>query len=345
MRQNSPHKHAEGEVLRAAPLPRQGAQPDVEHTAAPHTALDGLVLPSRDGLSSLEGEHVPTKESKDTGSVPVPTVRARDIAKTAITSSAVWSGAGASVVCLDSSLIGVLGHGLSTLWTLRNELRQKAGAAEKTAPSAERVGRGGYLGLALDALYSPGFNKIAAGLTYLGAGIEAGVRGRALESAVFAGYCMGCMAVVAVLNQSYSGTRTTSTLSERAFKTAWGALPARVQTFLKDPGVYMTLGNGSLVVGTMNLENLTSNPLPTVVLGVGLALSSLGLAQSVVNFCRGAESPKAQAGSVYLNGAANGLFGVASFMQGSPVVGAAKLCWAVSCGLLARMIAPGVKRM
>jgi hypothetical protein len=106
----------------------------------------------------------------------------------------------------------------------------------------------------------------------------------------------------------------------------------------------MTLGNGSLVVGTMNLQNLTSGPVPTVVLGAGLAISSLGLVQSFVNFCRGTESPKGQAGSVYLNGAANGLFGVASFMQGSPVVGAAKLCWGVSCALLARMISAGPRR-
>ena len=198
--------------------------------------------------------------------------------------------------------------------------------------------------MSLDALRSPGFNKIAAGLRYLGAGGEAGIRGRALESAVVSGYFIGCMAVVAVLNQSYSGTRTTHTLSERALKTAWRVIPARVQNFLKDPGGYMTIGNGSLVVGMINLQNLTPGPVPTVVLGAGVAISSLGLVQSFVNFCRGTESPKGQAGSVYINRPANGLFGVASFMQGSPVVGAAKLYWAVSCALLARMISAGPRR-
>lgn len=182
------------------------------------------------------------------------------------------------------------------------------------------------------------------GVTYLSAGLEAGIRGRPLECAVFSGYFVGCMTIVAVLNQSYSGARTTTTLPEWAFKKMWGMLPARVQTLLKDPGLYMTLGNGSLVVGTMNLQNLTSEPIATTVLGLGLAISSLGLVSTVKNFLSGTESPKGQAASVYLNGAANGLFGVASLLQGSAAVGAAKMCWAVACGLLARMMMSAPKK-
>lgn len=343
MHQKFPNQDAKPQIPPPASRPVGELQPDVEQNRYSSNQFEELVLPVR-GLSGPPVEKTATKDANGSTIVTAPSLSAGAVIKTALTSPAVWSGTGASVVCLDSSLVGVLGHGLSTLWSFRNELREKTGELENSSAKGEATGHAGYLGLALDALRSPGFNKIAAGLTYLGAGVEAGVRGRALESAVFSGYFIGCMAVVTVLNQSYRGTRTTQTLPERTFKTAWEALPARVQTFLEDPGVYMTLGNGSLVVGTMNLHSLTSDPLPTAVLGAGLAISSLGLVQSVVTFCRGTESPKGQAGSVYLNGAANGLFGVASFVQGSPVVGAAKLCWAVSCSLLARMISAGPRR-
>lgn len=309
----------------------------------PFKGFDQLAAPSRH-QANTETRKEPTRAIQPEPEAPLRLLGVGTIAETAVGSAAVWSGVGASVVCLDSSILGVLGHGLSTLWTFRNELREKAGALQSKGASTERVGKPGYLGIALDALYSPGFNKVAMGVTYLTAGLEAGVRGHPLECAVFSSYFVGCMTVVAVLNQSYSGTRTTTTLPERAFKKMWGMLPARLQTLLKDPGLYMTLGNSSLVVGTMNLKSLLSEPMATTVLGLGLAISSLGLVSTARNLFSGTESTKGQAGSVYLNGAANGLFGVASFLQGSPVVGAAKMCWAVACGLLARMMMSGPKK-
>lgn len=343
MHQKPSHCDPKPQLPASAPPPVVGTPLVSDPSAAPCTGFEGLVLPTPVPSETVIEKTAVKDAAKSTTTSP-PSLTAGTVVKTALTSPAVWSGTGASVVCLDSSLVGVLGHGLSTLWSLRNELRQRGGESDTNGVHGDLIGRPGYLGLTLDALRSPGFNKIAAGVTYLGAGIEAGVRGRALESAVFSGYFIGCMAVVAVLNQSYKGTRSTSTLPERAFKAVWQTIPARVQNFLKDPGVYMTLGNGSLVVGTMNLESLSAAPLPTVVLGTGLALSSLGLVQSIVTFCRGSQSSKDQGNSVYLNGAANGLFGIASFMQGSPVVGAAKLCWAVSCTLLARMISSAPRR-
>ena len=61
-------------------------------------------------------------------------------------------------------------------------------------------------------------------------------------------------------------------------------------------------------------------------LGISLSISRLGLVQRVITFCHGTEARREQAGSVYLNGAANGLVGVASLLQGNPVLGAGKMC-------------------
>ncbi len=47
-------------------------------------------------------------------------------------------------MCLDSSIIGVLGHGLATLWTFRNELRQKAEELERNSAKVEALGSAGY---------------------------------------------------------------------------------------------------------------------------------------------------------------------------------------------------------
>lgn len=339
MQQNFPSRDSSRQVAPVIPSFAQGIVPSPDPSSEREKPFGGLALPARAPLSA-QVEETARENSQAATTVPSSSVTLGAVVKTAFNSSAVWSGVGAAVVCLDSSLVGVLGHGLSTLWTLRNDVREKFGGAEKNGVKADVLGRPGYVGLALDALRSPAFNEIAAGLTYLAAAVEAGTRGRVLEAAVFSVYFVGAMTIVDVLNQSYHGTRSTLTMLERAFKAAWRALPTRVQNLLKDPGVYLTLGNGSLVIGTMSFQNVSSDPLPTVALGVGLALSSLGLVQSVVNFCRGTESSKEQAGSVYLNGAANGLFGVASFLQGSPVVGAAKMCWAISCVLLGRMMTP-----
>lgn len=279
-----------------------------------------------------------TPSTAEVTPAPAPQRSVGTILKLAAGSAALWSGVGASVVCLDSSIVGVLGHGLATLWTVRNEVRLRTSAHPAESDAAPRPASRGYLGLIKDAVNSPGFNKIAAGLTYLAAGIEAGFHGHLLQCAVFSEYFIGCMTLTAVLNQAYTGTRTDRTLPERAFRAAWDALPSRLQTLLKDPGLYMTIGNSSLVVGTLNLKNVLAEPGLTAVVASGVLLSCVGLVRTGINFVQATESAKDSSRAVYYNAGANAIFSAASFMQGSPVVGAAKACWAVACGLLARMM-------
>lgn len=284
---------------------------------------------------------------------------------TALKSSAVWSGAGAAVFCLESSLFAVAGHLAVGAKTLVNEVRLKRNSTR--APGAEQstvrenanalVGQPGYRGLLSDTLNSPAFNTLATGAFYLTASTQCLFRGQLFESSVFSTYFFGLMAMSHAMAAGYSGTRTTQTLPERAFRSVWSQLPERLQGFLKNPSVWLAAGNLPLVGVACNLQDIAANPLVTLPAAVGLLLSEFGLVTALNTLVRGpGTSDKASAAmkadpeiarkseatsfaqGLLLNSAGHLLVGTSSLMQGALYIGMAKMLWCVACGILGTQI-------
>lgn len=274
-------------------------------------------------------------------------------------SPSIWSGAGAAVFCIESSLLAVAGHLVVGWKTLRNEVQLRRQHQAQKAPAApnreihapER--HAGYRGLLSDALRSPAFNSLATGACYLAASAQCLLRGQLFEGAVLATYFAGMMAMSNTISSSYTGTRTTQTLPERAFRWAWSALPDRLQDFLKNPSVWLAAGNLPLVAVTCNLAKIATNPVVTAPAAVGLLLSEFGLVSALHTLVRGpkTESHGADATGVdpmaakraaaasfatgmILNAAGHLLVGASSLMQDAPYIGSAKICWCIACGLL-----------
>jgi hypothetical protein len=284
---------------------------------------------------------------------------------TALKSSAIWSGAGAAVFCLESSLFAVAGHLAVGAKTLLNEVRLKresacapaSDLATATESGSALVGRPGYRGLLSDTLNSPAFNTIATGFFYLAASAQCLLREQLFEGAVFTTYFLGLMAMSNAMAGGYSGARTTQTLPERAFRSAWSQLPERLQGFLKNPSVWLAAGNLPLVGVVCNLQDIAANPLVTSPAAVGLLLSEFGLITALNTLVRGprtsgkaSEGPQAApeaarkseatsfAQGLLLNSAGHLLVGASSLMQGAFYIGTAKMLWCVACGILGAQI-------
>lgn len=323
-------------------------------SATTESELNLLVTPSQ------PTEALPSNNSQARTEPEIPSAKPRATAseylRTAITSSAVWSGAGAAIFCLETSLLAVGGH-LAVGWqTLRNEvqLSRGAGAAPSRSGPDEDGSRGlpGYRGLLSDTLKSPAFNTIATGLCYLAAAGQCFASGQLFEGSILTTYFCGLMAMSNAIGASYSGTRSTHTLAEKGFRAAWRAVPERLQVFLKNPSVWLAAGNLPLVGVACNLGDIAANPLVTAPAVVGLLLSEFGLLTAVKTLvwdagpqsttadtsADAASAKKREAASfaqgLLLNSAGHLLVGASSLMQGALYIGAAKVCWCIACGIL-----------
>ncbi len=328
----------------------EGASAVGERLATPSPArpddLEQLVRPARPEISTRLAEETvgasggsrPATTKQESGAGSAGKLSLLQMAQIAAASPGVWSSAGAAVITFGVSHGALVGHTLLALWTARNEI----GAAEAQAGSGQsqkaRTGYDGYRGLLYDAVNSPGFSRLAAGLSHVVGSIEALCYGKSLETFVFGLCFISCMSSLPLLNEGYQGTRTSITRAEQAFCAAWGKLPERMQRVLKETGLFMSLSNGSLALGTLNLSDLVSQPAVGALTVAGIGVLGLGLVKSVYGLLVTREKSGPSAMTVFLNGVANGSLSVASFVAGSPFVGAAKACWLVACGLLGNRI-------
>ncbi len=309
----------------------------------PADSLNELSIPAVSSMETAQGaspSEDPCRSDRDERAGRADHRTASLLEKVAIglTNPDSWSAAGAAVICLGTSNVAVLGHSMSAIWSGRNLIRSRLAGHESDATESRRPGFAGIRGLAYDAMNSPGINEMIAGASYLVGSIDAFKQGRSFENIVFGISFLSCMAMLPVLNNGYEGTRTSHTAGERIFRSLWQRTPEHLKNLLKDSGLFLSLSNGALALGTLNLVEIIKQPAVASVTAVGIGVLGVGVLQSVYSLIRGKQTQTTLSTAVVMNAVANGTLSVASFLQGSPLVGVAKGMWLVACGLLAQRV-------
>lgn len=288
----------------------------------PPSPLEGLAFNFRKNTQS------DAADSKNHGEKNSPSGKNKiaEAIKTVASSPTPYSSASNVLFAVGVSYAGIVGHVVSGIWSLRNEViakfRSKNGQAEQTNQNSDSSPS--YTKLIEHLLHSPGASRIFQTGVLLASMLEAPFHGRFSAAAAFSVWFVGVAAAAFEMNKGYGGAEFSELGAVKGFKNLWSKLPDSSHRILTSPGISFCLGDLIYSLSNMDLtamfSNFSASPV-NVAAGLGLLASLTGIAVGVASAFSKHEGKHEKSLPLYCAGLDCGLYGVAQLLSQNTIIG------------------------
>ena len=250
--------------------------------------------------------------------------------KTVLISPTPWSSTSNVLFSVGVSYAGIVGHIVSGIWSLRNEVVAKFRSQETIDTSIDQAEKQAsqnlstYQGLLKHLMLSPGASRIFQTGVLLVSALEAPFHGRISEATAFSAWLIGVTAAAFEMNKGYGGAQFGELGIVKELKRAWKALPDWAHRILTSPGISFCSGDliyslASLKTTPM-LSSFSSDPV-SIATGLGILTSMTGIIVGVSTALRKNESSLEKSLPLYCAGIDCGLYGVAQLLSNNIAIG------------------------